>query len=215
MGIKINTIRTKLVASLVTICVIPLVITGVASYNRSKTILNDKLTLTSTQTLAEANIGLKDYFRGFSNTVAMTSSNPAIENVDADNNDAVILDIMKSVKDSVADILDIYYGTASGKFFIYPNAKMPDGYDATQRGWYKLAIENKGKVVITPAYEDIGTKSNVVGIAKTVEKDGKVVGVIGAVTGVLVLEVRAQHNDLVVASRRRRRGPTRQGARPG
>lgn len=179
MGIKINTIRTKLVASLVTICVIPLVITGVASYNRSKTILNDKLTLTSTQTLAEANIGLKDYFRGFSNTVAMTSSNPAIENVDADNNDAVILDIMKSVKDSDADILDIYYGTASGKFFIYPNAKMPDGYDATQRGWYKLAIENKGKVVITPAYEDIGTKSNVVGIAKTVEKDGKVVGVIG------------------------------------
>jgi len=56
---------------------------------------------------------------------------------------------------------------------------MPDGYDATQRGWYKLALENKGKVVITPAYEDIVTKSNVVGIVKTVEKDGKVVGVIG------------------------------------
>jgi len=56
---------------------------------------------------------------------------------------------------------------------------MPDGYDATQRGWYKLALENKGKVVITPAYEDVGTKSNVVGIARTVEKDGKVVGVIG------------------------------------
>jgi methyl-accepting chemotaxis protein len=179
MRLKINTIRIKLVTSLVAICVIPLIITGVASYNRSKTILNDKLTLTSTQTLAEVNTGLKDYFRGFSNTVAMTSSNPAIENVDADNNTALILDIMKSVKDSDADIMDIYYGTASGKFFIYPDAKMPDGYDATQRGWYKLAMENKGKVVITPAYEDAGTKANVVGIAKTVEKDGKVVGVIG------------------------------------
>lgn len=177
--LKINTIRTKLVVSLITICVIPLVITGVASYNRSKTILNDKLTLTSTQTLAEVNTGLKDYFHGFSNTVAMTSSNPAIENVDTDNNADAILDIIKSVKDSDKDILDIYYGTASGKFFIYPDAKMPDGYDATQRGWYKLALENKGKVVITPAYEDAGTKSNVVGIAKTVEKDGKVVGVIG------------------------------------
>ena len=178
-GLKINTIRTKLVVSLVTICVIPLVITGIASYNRSKTILNDKLTLTSTQTLTEVNTGLKDYFHGFSNTIAMTSSNPAISNVDTDNNTAVILDIMKSVKESDKDILDIYYGTVSGKFFINPDAKMPDGYDAKQRGWYKLALENKGKVVITPAYEDIVTKSNVVGIVKTVEKDDKVVGVIG------------------------------------
>jgi|GEM_PF-5280668 len=113
-GLKINTIRTKLVVSLVTICVIPLVITGIASYNRSKTILNDKLTLTSKQTLAEVNTGLKDYFRGFSNTVSMTSRNPAIENVDTDNNADAILDIMKSVKDSDKDILDIYYGTASG-----------------------------------------------------------------------------------------------------
>lgn len=56
---------------------------------------------------------------------------------------------------------------------------MPDGYDPTVIGWYKLAMEHKGQVVITPAYEDAGTGKNVVGIAKTVEKDGKVVGVIG------------------------------------
>jgi len=177
--LKLNTIRAKLVISLVTICVIPLIITGIASYNRSKTILNDKLRLTSTQTLTEVNMGLMDYFRGFSNTVSMTSDNPAIVNVDTDNNINVIMETIKSVKDSDSDILDMYYGSASGKFFMYPEAKLPEGYDATQRGWYKLALEHKGQVVITPTYVDAGTGKNVVGIAKTVEKDGKVIGVIG------------------------------------
>ena len=177
--LKINTIRTKLVISLVAICVIPLVITGIASYNRSKTILNDKLTLTSTQTLTEVNNGLMDYFNGFSKIVAMVSSNPAIANIETDNNVDVINDIMKSVKESDNDILDIYFGTETKKIIIYPEAKLPDGYDPTQRGWYKLALEHKGKVVVTPAYEDVGTGKNVVGIAKTVEKDGKVIGVIG------------------------------------
>lgn len=61
---RLNTIRIKLVVSLVSICVVPLIITGITSYNKSKNILNDKLTLTSTQTLAEMNTGLMDYFDG-------------------------------------------------------------------------------------------------------------------------------------------------------
>ena len=178
-NIKINSIRAKLVISLVAICVIPLIITGVVSYNQSKSILNNKLTLTSTQTLTEINNGLMDYFHGFSNTVSMTSKNPGIVNIDTDNNTGFITEILKGVKESDKDILDIYYGTASGKFAIYPDAKMPDGYDATTRGWYKLALEHKGQVVITPPYVDAGTGKNVVGIAQTVEKNGQVVGVIG------------------------------------
>jgi methyl-accepting chemotaxis protein len=175
---RLNSIRTKLVVSLVTICVIPLIITGITSYNQSKNILNDKLILTSTQTLAEMNTGLMDYFNGFSNIVAMTSSNPAIVNIDYTNSN-VINDIMKSVKESNKDILDIYYGTVSKDIFIYPETKLPDGYDPTIREWYKLALEHKGQIVITPAYVDAGTGKNVVGIVKTVEKDGKVIGVIG------------------------------------
>lgn len=178
-NIKLNGIRAKLVISLVAICVIPLIITGVVSYNQSKSILSNKLTITSEQTLQEINNGLMDYFHGFSNTVSMTSKNPAIVNIDTDNNTGFITEILKGVKESDKDILDIYYGTASGKFAIYPDAKMPAGYDATTRGWYKLALEHKSQVVITPPYVDAGTGKNVVGIAQTVEKNGQVVGVIG------------------------------------
>jgi len=177
--IKLNSIRTKLVISLVAICVIPLIITGIGSYNQSKSILSNKLTLTSTQTLNEINNGLMDYFNGFSKIISMTAKNPGVVNVDIDNNSEMIMEVMKSIKESDKDILDIYYGTASGKFDIYPDAKMPNGFDATARPWYKQALEHKGKVIITPAYKDAVTGNNVVGIAQTVEKNGQVVGVIG------------------------------------
>jgi len=177
--IKLNSIRTKLVISLVAICVIPLIITGIGSYNQSKSILSNKLTLTSTQTLNEINNGLMDYFNGFSKIISMTAKNPGIVNVDIDNNSGMITEVMKSIKESDKDILDIYYGTTSGKFVIYPEAKMPNGFDATTRPWYKQALEHKGKVIITPAYKDAVTGNNVVGIAQTVEKNGQVVGVIG------------------------------------
>ena len=177
--LKLNSIRTKLIISLVSICIIPLIILGFGSYNKSKTILSDKLTVTSTQTLSEVNNGLIDYFQGFSKIVSITSKNPVIVNIDADNNTEIITDILKSVKESDKDILSIYYGTASGKFDIYPEDEMPAGYDATARPWYKQALEHKGQVTITPPYKDIVTGDNVVTIAQTVEKDGQVVGVIG------------------------------------
>ena len=177
--LKLNSIRTKLVISLVAICIIPLVILGVGSYNKSKTILNDKLITTSTQTLTEINNGLVDYFKGFSDIVSMTAKNPVLMNIDSENNDPLLQEVIKSVKESDKDILDIYYGTESGKFAINPDAKMPDGYDATKRIWYKLALEHKGEIVITPPYIDAVTGNNVVGIVHTVEKDGKIVGVVG------------------------------------
>lgn len=174
-----NSIRSKLIISLVAICVIPLITLGISSYNQSKSILSNKLTITSTQTLKEINYGLLDYFQRFTNEVSMTSKNPAFENIDTDNNNQVIIDIIKGIKESDKDILGIYYGTASGKFSIYPATKMPDGYDATTRLWYKQAVEHKGEVIITPPYKDAATGNNVVTIAEAVESNGQVVGVIG------------------------------------
>ena len=135
--IKFHSIRTKLIISLVAICVIPLIITGFGSYNQSRAILSKKLTLTSTQTLSEINNGLLDYFKGFSDKVVLTANNPSFMNSDTDNNTSMILDVLKSVKESDKDILCMYYGTASDEFATYPLEVMPEGYDATTRPWYK------------------------------------------------------------------------------
>ncbi len=177
--INLNSIGSKLIISLTSICVIPLIIIGLFSYKHSKQILNNKLNLTSTQTLTEVNEGLVDYFQGFINVVRMVSTNYDFVYVDEGENFKYVPGILKDLKESDVDILNSYYATASGKFVIYPEAKMPDGYVATARPWYKQAVEAKGETVITPPYQDAATGDNVVTIVQAVIQDGKVVGVVG------------------------------------
>lgn len=174
---KLNSIRTKLIAGIIAICIIPLFVLGFGSYFQSKSILNNKLVLTSTQTLTEINNGLFEYFNGLTNIVSMTSSNYHLVNVNTDDNLSYLQDILNSVKDNEKDLLGVYYGTATGKFIISPDQEMPAGYDPTSRPWYQQAVEHKGEIILTPTYVDASTGNNVITIAKTVEKDGQVVGV--------------------------------------
>lgn len=175
--IKLNTIRNKLIISLVGICVIPLIILGYGSYMQSKSILNEKLKVTSQQTLLEVSDGINNYFKGFSDMVTMLSTNYNFVNADNSESYTYIPDLLKNLKESDDNIFSSYIGTTDGKFEIYPNSKMPDGFDPRERPWYKQALDSKGQVVITMPFKDAQTGKNVVSIAKAVERDGKVIGV--------------------------------------
>jgi len=175
---KLNSIRTKLVAGMIAICVIPLVITGIGSYNQSKSILNEKLSLTSSQTLTEINLGLVDYLNGFSNMITMLSGNNSFVNVETADNIKNVPDLLAGIKKSDPVILSVYYATASGKFSTYPKEEISADYVATTRPWYIQALEHKGEVIITPPYKDATSDNNIVTLARTVEKNGQVVGVI-------------------------------------
>jgi len=78
------------------------------------------------------------------------------------------------------DTLGIYLGTVDKKMYLEPKSDLPAGYDPTSRGWYKDAINNKGKVIATNPYQDAITKKYVMTFAKTVkDNQGKIVGVVG------------------------------------
>ncbi|EKQ52247.1 MULTISPECIES: methyl-accepting chemotaxis protein [unclassified Clostridium] len=174
---KFNSIRTKLIISLVGICVIPLIILGYGAYWQANSILNEKLKVTSQQTLSEVNDGIDNYFNGFSNTVKMLSTNYNFVNAENSEPYSYIPGLLQNVKESNNDAFSVYFGTADGRFQIYPNDKMPDGYNPTERPWYKQALEHKGQVIVTLPFKDSQTGKNTVSIARTVEKDNKVVGV--------------------------------------
>lgn len=174
---KINNIRSKLVTSLMGICIIPLLILGYGANWQAKSILNDKLKVTSQQTLSEVNSGIDNYFEGFNTIITMLSNNYNFVNADKDEPYSFIPPLLKNVKDSNNDIFSTYLGTEDGKFLIYPNQKMPDGFNHKERPWYKQAIENRGKVIVTLPFKDAQTGKSVVAIAKAIEREGKIVGV--------------------------------------
>ena len=177
--INFNSIRNKLILSLISICIIPLIILGISSYEQSKKILNNKLNITSNQTLSEINSGLDDYFLGFEEKVTMMANNYNVVNVDFEDNFDYVSDLLKNLQESNEDILDSYYGSNSGKFSIYPNTTMSDDYDARNRPWYEEGTKGEGKAVITKPYVDVVTGNIVVGIVQAVVKDNEIVGVIG------------------------------------
>lgn len=176
-NLRLRSIRSKLIISLLAICVIPLCISGYSSWFQAKSILENKLQVTSSQTLLAVNNGLSDYFKGYYHMVSVISANDDFISIDKSDDANEIVDILKGVKESDGEIFSAYYGTESGKFQIYPIQKMPEGFNAKERPWYKLALENKGKVVITEPFKDAKTGKRVVSLAKAVENDGAVIGV--------------------------------------
>ena len=176
---NLRSIKSKLFISLFSICIFPLFISGFFSYQQSKSVLSKKLSVTSSQTLSEISSGLTDYFTGFTGSVSMIANNYNFINVDDADNFNYVPDLLKNLTESNKDILDSYFGTESGKFAVYPNAQMPDGYDARKRSWYEEGVKANGKVAITSPYVDAASGNTVVGIVQAVMKDGKVVGVIG------------------------------------
>lgn len=177
-GIKLNSIRTKLVVSMIALCLVPLIILGIGSYQQSKAKLDEKLRLTSTQTLSQINESLQEYFNGMTQLISVTTDNYNIKHVNKSDNIAYVNDLLKNVKDNNSDILNVYYGLENKDMYIYPSTEFPDDYNPTTRLWYQDAVNNKGNVILTSPYEDATTGDNVITIAKAVVIDEKVIGVV-------------------------------------
>jgi len=174
---KLNSIRTKLVISLLGICIIPLIILGYGANKQAKLILNEKLKTTSQQTLLEVNDGINNYFNGFSSMINMLSGNYNFVNADKEEPYSFTASMLKDVKESNKDIYSVCFATEDGKFEVYPNEKMPYGYNPKEKDWYKKALEGNNQVIITLPFQDAQTGKSIVAIAKAVERDGNVIGV--------------------------------------
>ncbi len=80
-------------------------------------------------------------------------------------------------------IINLYLATAEkGEFYlsnIPPKEVNLNKFDPRERAWYKQAMESKGEVIYTEPYRDTGTGKSTITLAKTVTKNGEVIGVLG------------------------------------
>lgn len=74
--------------------------------------------------------------------------------------------------------LSIYLGDSKGSFIIRPDVKMPDGFDARVRPWYKGAQASNGSTLTEP-YIDAATGQLIISIATPSSSAGQSVGVVG------------------------------------
>lgn len=176
--LKLQSIKVKLVVVLLLICLVPVNIMGVTIYFKSRSVLKNKLETTSKQTILEVNRGLDSYFKGISNLIELISNNIDIKAID-DNKEHFEFGkaLLTDIKNVDKDIITIHIGSEKGNYYACPEERMDANFDYKSRPWYKLALENKGQVVITDPFISAIDGSNVVTMAKTIEKNNKVIGV--------------------------------------
>jgi len=83
-----------------------------------------------------------------------------------------------SVIKSYPDVMYVYVGLKDKRMYLVPEEKLPEGYDPTSRPWYQAAVAKPGQIIITEPYADASTGKLVVTIAKTVQTDEGIVGVV-------------------------------------
>lgn len=90
-----------------------------------------------------------------------------------------LLKRFKSIKDSEAEVMYVYFGRADdGLMIMYPDEELPEGYDPRVRPWYQDASK-AGKAVWTEPYKDATTGKWVITYSIPVYYQGELVGVIG------------------------------------
>ncbi|QAA30455.1 methyl-accepting chemotaxis protein [Clostridium manihotivorum] len=171
LGLK--SIRVKLVIVMILICQIPLLVFALVANHQSRSTLDNKLRVTTTQEIDLTNKLVDNYFTIFSTAIDTASGLNSIKSDD----DNVVMGTLKTFQEKNSDIGNIYIGRADKKMLIYPVTQLPSGYDPTSRPWYTDALNNKGKVTFSAPYKDAASGDMVISLSKTVEKDGQIIGV--------------------------------------
>ena len=76
------------------------------------------------------------------------------------------------------------YGVFNGEYADGLGWVPPEGYDPTQRDWYKAAVEANGQVIITSPYVESVSGDVVISVCKTLSDSEDVLGLDLALTGV-------------------------------
>ena len=88
-------------------------------------------------------------------------------------------DVLDKVRDSHPYFRTLYLGTKNAKMYAQPKLNLPEGYDPTQRPWYKKA-KAQNKVTWSDIYKDAETNNPIITVAIPInDENGNFVGVLG------------------------------------
>ncbi|MCM1991616.1 cache domain-containing protein [Oceanirhabdus seepicola] len=74
------------------------------------------------------------------------------------------------------DIENIYFATEKGMFYLYPEQKLPEGFNPTNRSWYTQAKE---KSEFTSSFTNSATGGEVLTLSLSVKSEENFIGVLG------------------------------------
>lgn len=184
-----SSVRNKLIFFISIAMLLPVVLIGVFSYNRSSEILEQNFKENNQRLVFEINHSFTNFLEGIENqvhalvedeTFASAATGGLASNGDGDNIDykREVQNLLENAKNSNKAILKTRFTTDKGEHYLYPYKRLPSGYDSRKTTWYQDATKNKGQAIWTEPYTLEGNGEYIVTVAKTVISANQVVGVI-------------------------------------
>lgn len=182
-----KSIRIKIMAVFFILILIPLLIISYVFYNTENSVLIKQIKQTNSKSIENArDFYIDNMIVEINNSVNIWSDSKEIKDMikTPENFSNISIEWQGYLK-SYPQIASIYLGDKNKQFYLYPSEKLPDGYDCTQRSWYKEAIAaNNREVVWTAPYADATTNEMTITVAKAVTDDN------GNIAGVFAIDMR-------------------------
>ena len=174
--LRSSSLKTKLLVSFIIILIVPSVIIGWTSYQQAKTNFNETILQSA-----------KDNVKILNDVINKELDSKKVDAVyftKLFNGGSFEADQLQNVQNKLEEynklhpeIEAIYTGSSNGQFIQSPAIQMPEGYNPTERDWYKEAVKKSGEVVITAPYKSKTTGNTVLTIAKQNEDKSGVLGI--------------------------------------
>ncbi|MCY6356223.1 methyl-accepting chemotaxis protein [Clostridium sp. ZS2-4] len=176
-----KTYRSKITLLLAMAVIIPTIIISIFSYYIIKENLITNFNSIMTSETSKVSSILNSTIKYNKEVIDMIGNNYDVKELSTHPEyEQFMISFFYDCKKFHKDIITAYFGQVTGKHHATVD-KLPEGYDPRTRTWYKQAIANDGKVIITQPYEDVNKKGRyVVTLAKTVkDNSGQLTGVAG------------------------------------
>ncbi len=163
---SLNNFKTKLVLAFAAILLVPSVTIGVSAYITAKHEIENQIINTAQQNVQSINSVIDDTIGPKIHDVEFFAS--VVNNERYNEKDMATLSKDFNLYASLhPEAVSIFTGNQHGKFIQSPKKVIQAGYDPRKRDWYKLAMQNKGKTVVTEPYPSASTGQTVITVAKT------------------------------------------------
>jgi methyl-accepting chemotaxis protein len=178
---KWNSVRTKLIAGMTVVALIPTLSIAIISNTITQNIIEEELSKSTFEVTKQASKSLDYRLEGVSNQIKLLAHNELFTKFyQIPGSAKSALTLMKGTQNTSSDYSSVYFGTPKKEMLIAPKQELPADYNPTERPWYIGAVEKKGESFYSDPYLDVGTGDMVLTISKAVvDLEGNVIGVVG------------------------------------
>lgn len=177
---RFKSIKQKLIVTFILVILVPMCVSATISTGILRSTLKNSYYDLMEKSASSANHIINEVYTGYETSLAQMAENSTFEqSLDATKADVVKKELSEIVSTNKS-ILNAYIATENGAMYIFPETKLPEGYDPRIKSWYKSSIAKDKTVIWQDAYQDIATGKYVVTATKSIyDNNGQLIGVAG------------------------------------